>query len=380
MNSISKIAMMMLAGMCMMLGGAGCQGTQSMKTTAADWGTHDDTPVHLYTIDNGRGMIAKITNYGGIITELHVPDANGETADVVLGFDSLDDYVAGNPYFGAMVGRVGNRIAGGQFELGGNTYQLATNNGPNHLHGGEKGYDKVAWDAEPINTAKGPGLRLTYHSPDGEEGYPGAVDVQVEYVLTKDNELLVETTATCDAPTPVNIVHHSYWNLAGHDAGTILDHVLRLDCSRYTPVDGTLIPTGEIASVVGTPFDFTTATAIGKRMNQLPPSGDDPGGYDLNYCIGGYDGELRRAAQVTDPTSRRTMEVWTNMPGIQFYSGNFLDGVAGKGDGQYDTHDGFCLETQYYPDAVNKRGMPGWHDPVLHPGETYRHVMVHRFR
>lgn len=360
--------------------GQGCQGAPKMQMNEKAWGTHDGQDVSLYTLDNGRGMVAKITNYGGIVTELHVPDDEGKTTDIVLGFDTLDAYVAGNPYFGAMVGRVGNRIANGGFELDGNTYQLATNNGPNHLHGGDKGFDKVVWDGEIIGTARGPGVRLNYRSPDGEEGYPGTVNVTVDYILSFENELIVETTATADAATPVNIVHHSYWNLAGHDAGKILGHGMELDASRYTPADATLIPTGEIAPVEGTPFDFTSVKSMGRDIDQLPPAGDDPGGYDLNYAIDGANGALRRAAVVREPRSGRVMEIWTTMPGIQFYTGNFLDGVAGKDGATYGQHTGFCLETQYFPDAINKRGLEGWPNPVLRPGETYRHVMVHRFR
>jgi aldose 1-epimerase len=360
--------------------GTGCQGTATMQVMEEQWGTADGKDVRLYTLDNGRGMVARITNYGGIVTELHVPDADGETADVVLGFESLDGYLAGHPYFGATVGRVGNRIAGGRFELDGRTYQLATNNGPNHLHGGEKRFDKVVWDSEPIETDHGVGVRLWYRSPDGEEGYPGTLDVTVDYVLTDANTLRVEMTATCDAATPANIVHHSYWNLAGHDAGDVLEQTLALEASRYTPADGTLIPTGAIEPVAGTPFDFTDAKTIGADIDQLPPAGDDPGGYDLNFVLDGADGKLRRAAVAADPESGRRMEIWTTMPGIQFYTGNFLDGtLTGKGGAVYEKHGGFCLETQLYPDAVNRRGTPGWPDPVLLPGETYRHVMLHRF-
>ena len=358
---------------------AGCQGTAHMRITQEPWGTHDGSDVNLYTLDNGSGMIARITNYGGIITQLFVPDSQGEAEDIVLGFDTLQEYVESNPYFGAMVGRVGNRIALGQFELDGKQYQLATNNGPNHLHGGAKGFDKVVWNAQELNAKDGPGLRLTYQSPDGEEGYPGTVDITVDYVLTFDNELRVQMSATTDAPTPINIVHHTYWNLGGHDSGTILDHMLQLDAAHYTPADATFIPTGDITSVRQTPFDFTLRRRIGANIGKLPVQGDNPGGYDLNYIIDGFDETLRRAAKVIHLTSGRTMEIWTTMPGIQFYSGNFLDGVAGKNGSNYAKHNGFCLETQYFPDAINKRGRAGWPNAVLRPGETYRHVMVHRF-
>ena len=356
-----------------------CQENNSMSITQAHWGELNGRSVNIFTLTNNNGLVAKISNYGGIVTELHLPDDKGNTVDIVLGFDTLQEYVDSSPYFGAMVGRVGNRIAGGRFELNGKTYQLAKNNGPNHLHGGVKGFDKVIWNPTATLTDSGPLLRLTYHSPDGEEGYPSDVDVTVEYVLTNDNELRIEIMATASAPTPVNIVHHSYWNLAGHDSGSILDHTLRLDAARYTPVDETLIPTGEIVSVNATPFDFTSAKAMGEDIDQLPPSGDDPGGYDLNYIIDGSDGTLHRAALVVDPSSGRTMEIWTTMPGIQFYTGNFLNGLAGKAGAEYPIHSAFCLETQYYPDAINKIGTPGWPNPVLQPGETYRHTMVHRF-
>jgi aldose 1-epimerase len=362
----------------------GCEGSRRMQTiTEAEFGVYEDRPVKLYTLDNGSGMIAKITNYGGIVTELHVPDGAGGTVDVALGFDTLDDYIERNPYFGAMVGRVGNRIAFGRFELDGRTHQLATNNDPHHLHGGVRGFDRVLWDATRLVTEDGPGLRLVYRSADGEEGYPGTLLVTVDYVLTFDDELRVDVTATTDAPTPVNVVHHTYWNLAGHASGTILDHELTLDAARYTPADATLIPTGEIAPVAGTPFDFTEAKTIGRDIGRLPPEGDDPGGYDLNYVLDPLedddDDDLRRAARLHDPARGLVMEVWTDMPGVQLYSGNFLDDLAGKGGAVYAKHAGLCLETQCFPNAVNELHRPGWPDPVLRPGETYRHTMVHRF-
>lgn len=376
-SPLDRLAILILIAAC--LTAAGCHGPHAMAITQESWGEVDGRPVSVFTLDNGNGLVARISDYGGIVTELHMPDAKGHAADVALGFETVQEYVDGSPYFGAMVGRVGNRIAGGRFELDGQTYQLAKNNGPNHLHGGVKGFDKVIWNAQPRQTSDGPALRLTHHSPDGEEGYPGDVDVVVDYLLTHDNELRVEMTATCSAPTPINVVHHTYWNLAGHDSGTILDHLLQLDAAHYTPTDATLIPTGEIASVRGTPFDFTAPKSIGRDIEELPPSGDDPGGYDLNFVLDDADGSLRRAARVIDPATGRIMEILTTQPGIQFYSGNFLDGLAGKGGANYAKHTGFCLETQIYPDSVNKRDHAGWPDPILRPGETYRHVMVHRF-
>lgn len=358
----------------------GCQSAEmSSEMTTVPFGTHDGKDVHLFSLTNGRGSVARITNYGGIVTEFHVPDRDGNLGDVALGFDTLQEYVDANPYFGAMVGRVGNRIAGGQFTLDGEMYQLATNNGPNHLHGGEKGFDKVVWDGELRHSEDGPAVAMTYRSPDGEEGYPGNLDVTVIYTLTHDDELRVETTASTDAPTPVNIVHHTYWNLAGHDSGTILDHELMINADRYTPADSTLIPTGEIRTVANSPFDFTRMKAIGADIGDLPPSGDDPGGYDLNYVLNGRAGRLRLASKVHDPKSGRMMEIHTTEPGIQFYTGNFLGDVAGKAGAVYDKHAAFCLETQNFPDAVNKVGTPGWSSPILRPGETYHHLMVHRF-
>lgn len=354
-------------------------GCSAMSITEEPYGHVDGLPVTLYTLRNA-GLTAKITNYGGIVTELHVPDRNGNVADVALGFDTLAEYRDHNPYFGAMVGRCANRIAQGRFTLDGRTYQLATNNGPNHLHGGVKGWDKVVWEATPRRTPDGPALELRYFSPDGEEGYPGDVTATVVYTLTKGRELRIDIEATCTAPTPVNIVHHTYWNLAGHDAGTILDHELTLDCDFYTPTDATLIPTGEIAPVEGTPFDFRAGKTMGTHIADVPRAGDDdPGGYDLNYVVRGEMGALRRAARVRDPASGRVMEIWTTEPGIQFYTGNFLDGVPGKGGAIYPKHGAFCLETQRYPDAVNKEGREGWPTAILRPGQTYRHTMVHRF-
>jgi aldose 1-epimerase len=356
----------------------GCTGSRSLADQTL-YGRADDRPVHLYTLTNSSGAKVRITNYGGIVTECWMPDAAGNLADVAAGFDTLAEYQEKSPYFGAMVGRVGNRIAKGRFTLDGQTYQLATNNGENHLHGGLKGFDKVVWDAEQIDTDAGPGLRLTYTSPDGEEGYPGSLHVTVQYILTQNNTLNVITEATADEATPVNIVHHSYWNLDGHDSGTILGHELMVNADRYTPTDNTLIPTG-IASVAGTPFDFRTPKTIGRDIGQLPGDGaDNPGGYDLNFIVRGNPDEYRLAARAKGPGSGRVLEVWSNQPGVQFYSGNFLDNLPGKRGTVYPKHGAFCLETQTFPDSVNHQGDPGWPAVILRPGETYRHVMVHVF-
>lgn len=365
---------------------AGCGGTRMIDRTSFGEvrGGQTAEPVELYTLTNDSGAFVRITNYGAIVTELHVPDREGVLGDIVLGFDTVEEYVDHNPYFGAIAGRVANRIAGGRFEIDGRPYQLATNNGPNHLHGGLRGFDKVIWKGELRRTGEGPALRLTYHSPDGEEGYPGAVDVWVDYIWTHANELKVVMEATTDAPTPVNLAHHSYWNLDGHTSGTILDHELTIEADRYTPTDTTFIPTGELAPVAGTPYDFRQPKPIGRDIAQLPASGpDNPGGYDINFVVrdsgDAAPGALRLVARVRGPDSGRIMEIHADQPGVQFYSGNFLNGVAGKEGATYAKHTGFCLETQAFPDAVNRQGEPGWPDVILRPGETYRHTMIHRF-
>ncbi len=339
-----------------------------------NWGTLEGKPVKLYTLKNANGLVLKVTNYGAIITELHVPDRDGTLADVVLGFDDLDGYLKGSPYFGALVGRCANRIARGHFTLDGKEYQLATNDGPNHLHGGVKGFDKYVWDAERTDTPKGPAIRLTRTSPDGEEGYPGKVDVAVTYTLTDDDELRIEMEATTDAPTVVNLAQHTYWNLGGHDNGDILDHVAMLGARRYTPVDETLIPTGEIVEVKGTPFDFTTPKAIGRDLKAV---GGKPVGYDHNFVLNGEPDAMKPVALVLDPESGRQIELFADKPGVQFYSGNFLDGTnVGKGGAVYKQYNGFCLETQNYPDSIHHLD---WPSVVLRPGETYRHTMIVKF-
>ena len=347
--------------------------TATAAIAVAPFGRHDDTPVQLYTLTNANGLIARITNYGAIVTELHVPDREGRLADVVLGFDSLDGYLAGHPYFGAIVGRVANRIANAGFTLDGARYTLAANDAPHHLHGGLKGWDKVVWTAETAETPDGPSIELTYVSRDGEEGYPGTVTAKTVYTLTNGNELRVEMEATTDTTTLVNMAHHSYWNLAGHGSGTILDHVLTLHADRYTP--GTpMVPDGRVAAVAGTPFDFTTAKRIGQDLQR---AGGRPTGYDHNFIVNGDPNELRPVARLEDPGSGRVMTVSADQPGVQFYTGNFLDGShTGKG-ATYVRHAGLCLETQKFPNAIN---VPGWQDQVtLRRGQTYRHVTIHAF-
>jgi len=342
-------------------------------TTSAQFGTIDNTPVQLYTLTNKNGLVAKITNYGATLTELHVPDRAGTMADVVLGFDSLDGYRTGTAYFGAIVGRVANRIMNAGFTLEGKRYELAANDKPHHLHGGRRGWDKVVWNASAIDTADGPALELTYVSKDGEEGYPGTVQAKTVYTLTNANELKVEMQADADKTTLVNMAHHSYWNLGGHNSGTILDHELTLYADQYTP--GTpMVPDGRITPVKGTPFDFTSAKSIGKDLKQ---TGGSPTGYDHNFVVNGEPNQLRPVARVKDPRSGRVMTVSADQPGVQFYTGNFLNGSArGKGT-TYVQYAALCLETQKFPNAIN---VPAWQDQViLRPGQTYRHVMVHAF-
>ena len=341
--------------------------------TVAPFGKVDDTPVQLYTLTNKNGLVAKITNYGAIVTEMHVPDRNGALADVVLGFESLDAYVKGHPYFGAIVGRVANRIRNAEFTLEGKHYTLDANDKPHHLHGGKKGWDKVVWTAMASDTVEGPRLELTYVSKDGEEGYPGTVTAKTVYTLTNDNELKVEMQATTDKTTLVNMAHHSYWNLGGYNSGTILDHELTLYADQYTP--GTpMVPDGRILPVKATPFDFTSAKAIGKELKQ---AGGTPIGYDHNFVVNGVPNQFRPVARLKDPKSGRVMTVSADQPGVQFYTGNFLDGsVRGKG-ATYMQYAALCLETQKYPNAIN---VPDWQDQViLRPGQMYRHVMVHTF-
>ncbi|MDA0803862.1 MAG: galactose mutarotase [Planctomycetota bacterium] len=346
-----------------------------------DWGTVDGQPVHLWTLRNSQGMEAQITDYGTIVVSLKVPDAKGQFADVVLGRPTVQDYVDRTQYFGCTAGRCANRIAKGQFTIDGESFTVATNNGVNHLHGGVKGFDKVMWSGTGAVTRAGATLTLTYTSSDSDEGYPGEVKATVTYTLTPDNHFDVDMTATTNAPTVVNLAHHSYWNLAGQGSGDILGHTLMIPAARYTPVDATLITTGEIASVEGTPLDFRTAKPIGQDIGGYPASTDDPGGYDHNLVLDrrpAFDG-LWLSAVLTDPASGRTMGIWSNQPGIQFYSGNFLDGVPGKDGTTYNKLGALCLETQAFPDSINKQGVQGWPDVILRPGETYQHRMSHRF-
>ena len=337
--------------------------------------TLDGTPVSLYTLRNANGVEARIMTYGGIIQSLKVPDKNGKFGDVVFGYDSLDGYLTNSPYFGALIGRYGNRIAHGHFTLDGVAYQLATNNYPNSLHGGVKGFDKVVWQATPGTSAQGPTLELTYNSHDGEEGYPGNLKVKAVYTLTADNAIQLEYTATTDRDTIVNLTQHSYFNLAGQ--GDILGHEVYLNSSKFTPVDDTLITTGELKPVDGTPFDFRTPTTIGARIGQDDEQLKFGKGYDHNWVIDHPMGEMGLDARVTEPNSGRVMEVWSTEPGLQFYSGNFLDGtIVGKGGQMYQFRNAFAMEPQHYPDSPNHENFPS---VVLHPGEIYHNLISYRF-
>jgi aldose 1-epimerase len=365
----------------------------------------DTTPegqtVHRFTLTNANGVRIRAISYGGIITSLETPDRHGEMADIVLGFHDLQGYLEASPYFGAIVGRYGNRIAGGRFELGGEEFVLARNDGANHLHGGLRGFDKVVWEGETFGTEHGVGVVFRYTSPDGEEGYPGTLEVEVTYTLTDADELVVDYFATADRATPVNLTQHSYFNLAGHGAGDVLDHELRIPAERFTPVDETLIPMGELAAVDGTPFDFRTALSIGSRIDAQDEQLGFGGGYDHNFVLDGTPAEkgqggaetgaggvwaegtsadsegLVLAAEVFEPSSGRTLQILTEEPGVQFYSGNFLDGtISGKDGVVYQYRAGFCLETQHFPDSPNQVEFPS---TILHPGDEYRSRTIFRF-
>lgn len=339
--------------------------------------TADGKSVEIYSLQNPSGMVAKVMTRGATLVELHVPDREGNIADVVFGFDDVSGYESDrNQYFGCTTGRVANRIAGGKFKLDDKDYQVATNDGPNHLHGGgPRSLDKVIWKADPFATDATRGVKFSYTSPDGEEGYPGALTMEVTYTLTNDNELRIEYTATTDKATPVNLTNHAYFNLSGAGSPTVHDHLLTIHASKYTPVDETLIPTGEIASVEGTPLDFRKPTPIGERVKLL---NDAPTkGYDHNFVLDKpAEGELSTAAELHDPNSGRVLTVRTTEPGIQFYGGNFLFGQQGKNGKSYAHRSGCCLETQHFPDTVNQPNFPSI---ILKPGETYRHTCVYAF-
>ena len=351
----------------------------TVKVSKAPFGkTSDGTSVELFTLENSNGMKAKITNYGGIVTQLHVPDKDGKLGDVVLGYDKLSSYIKASPYFGCITGRYANRIAKGQFTIDGKTYQLATNNGDNHLHGGEVGFDKRVWKATEVTGIGKAGIALTYLSDDGEEGYPGDLECTVTYWLTNQNELEIEYEASTSKSTPINLTHHSYFNLAGEGSGDILNHEVELFADNYVPTDDGGIPLGKIATVKGTPFDFLTPHKIGKRIGAKDQQIEFGKGYDHNWVINDTGKALNIAARVTEPKTGRIMEVITDQPGIQFYTGNYLDGAnIGKGNKVYNHRNAFCLETQVHPDSPNQDGFP---ESILNPGEIYRHVCIYRFK
>jgi aldose 1-epimerase len=336
--------------------------------------TADGTPVDLFTIRNSRGAEVKISNYGGIVTSFKVPDRHGRMGDVVLGYDTLADYIKSSPYFGCLVGRYGNRIAKGKFNLNGSEFTLATNNGPNALHGGLKGFDKVVWTPKILATPAGPALELHYVSGDGEEGYPGALAVTALYTLTEDNGLKLDYTATTDKETVVNLTQHSYFNLAG--SGDVLRHEVMIKADKFTPVDNTLIPTGELRPVQGTPFDFSKPTPIGARIGQEDEQLKFGNGYDHNWVLSKPPGKLDVIATVYEPTTGRVLEVLSTEPGLQFYTGNFLDGtLTGKGGWVYKFRNALCLEPQHFPDSPNHPDFPS---TVLKPGQEY-HNTIYRF-
>ncbi len=357
---------------------AGCSRSakEEPKMTREPFGkTAEGAPVDLFTLSNSRGLRVAITNYGGIIVSLFTPDREGRPGDIVLGFDRLEDYLKGHPYFGAIIGRYGNRIAGGRFVLDGVEYKLARNNGENHLHGGLVGFDKKVWRPRDWSDAEGEHLELRYTSPDGEEGYPGNLQVTVTYTLNEQNQLRIDYFASTDKPTVVNLTNHSYFNLAGE--GDILGHVLRINADHFTPVDAGLIPTGELRPVKGTPFDFTEPVAIGARIEQDDEQLRFGRGYDHNFVLRGGGGSLAEAAEVYEPKTGRVLRVFTTEPGMQFYTGNFLDGsLKGKYGRIYARRTGFCLETQHFPDSPNKPQFPS---TVLRPGQTYRSTTIFEF-
>ncbi|HTL31122.1 MAG TPA: aldose epimerase family protein [Tepidisphaeraceae bacterium] len=343
-----------------------------MNISTEEFGKVDGQAIEKYTLSNNNGASASMITYGGRVTELHVPDQNGKAANIVLGFDNLRQYQEKNPYFGALIGRFGNRIAHGTFEIDGQQYKVVTNEGDKTLHGGKIGYDRRIWKATPMRAAADHvGLQLDYISPDGEEGFPGTLTCRVVYSMNERNELRIDYTATTDKPTPINLTNHSYFNLRGAGNGDILGHEMQLFASHYTPVDDTLIPTGTIAPVQATPMDFRRAQPIGSRIAQVK------GGYDHNYVLDDPKGEaMGQAARVVDRESGRTMEVHTTQPGIQFYTGNFLNGsIKGLG-GTYGKHAGFCLETQHFPDSVHHSNFPS---VILRPGEKYQQTTVYAF-
>ena len=353
--------------------------TLSMTAFSVDkkpFGKADGKDIFLYTLKNSHGMEVEISTYGGVVHALKAPDRDGKMADVVLGFDNVEDYEKQGPYFGALIGRYGNRIANGTFTLDGQTYHVPQNDGTNALHGGKKGFDKRVWDAKESSDASGQHLHLHYLSKDGEEGFPGNLNVNVTYTLNNKNELVISYEATTDKDTVVNLTNHTYFNLKGQGEGQIVDHKLMLAADRFTPVDKNLIPTGELKPVAGTPFDFRNLTEIGARINDDNEQLKLAHGYDHNWALNNSSGKMALAAKVVEPTSGRVLEVLTDQPGVQFYTGNFLNGTA-KGKGKvYNLRSGLCLETQHFPDSPNHPKFPS---TELKPGQTYKSTTIYRF-
>jgi len=350
----------------------------TMKTEKKPFGKVDGKDIELFTLTNAKGLVMSVTNYGGIVTSFLVPDKAGKMGDIVLGYNDVDSYVKNNPYFGAIIGRFGNRIGKAKFTLEGKEYTLSVNNGENTLHGGTKGFDKVVWDAKEVKTGDAVGVEFKYVSKDGEEGYPGTLNVTVTYWLTNKNEFKIDYLATTDKATVVNLTQHNYWNLGGEASGDILGEELAINADKYTPVDAGLIPTGELAAVKGTPFDFTKAAVIGSRIGADNEQLKFGKGYDHNWVLNQKKpGVMTHAATLYDPKSGRVMEVTTNEPAIQFYSGNFLDGtITGKSGKPYAFRNALCLETQHYPDSPNKPKFPS---TELKPGQTYKTTTVYSF-
>lgn len=348
-----------------------------MKIKKRPFGMVDGKPVDLFVLENSNHLEMKVTNYGGIVVSLVVPDRDGNMDDIVLGYNQLEAYVKHNPYFGAIIGRYGNRIGNAQFTLEGQKYTLAKNEGENNLHGGIKGFDKVVWDAKPVMDDDYVGLILKYLSKDGEEGFPGNLDVTVRYILNNDNEFRIDYRATTDKTTIVNLTNHSYFNLAGEGSGDILGHEVVINADRFTPVDETLIPTGELAPVEGTPMDFRIPAAIGARIDADYEQLKIGKGYDHNFVLNkDQEGAMTLAATAYEPASGRFMEVFTTEPGMQFYTGNFLNGMIGKSGKPYNFRNAFCFETQHFPDSPNKPEFPS---VVLRPGEEYKTTTIYKF-
>ena len=374
-----KRLLVAFAAITLTLPGLSARGRNTLYMPLIEKSPFGKTPsgeaVELYTLKNASNAEVRIMTYGGTVVSLKVPDRSGKPGDIVLGYETLDGYLKNSPYFGSIIGRYGNRIGKGQFSLDGKQYTLPKNNGENTLHGGIKGFDKVVWKAAEVKSKEGPALSLTYLSKDGEEGFSGNLNATVVYTLTNNNELRLEYTATTDKVTVVNLTHHSYFNLAGE--GSILQHALMINADKFTPVDAGLIPTGELRSVKGTPMDFSKPTAIGARIDQQYEQLVAGKGYDHNWVLNHSTGELSMAARVYEPSTGRVMEVLTTEPGLQFYSGNFLDGtITGKGGQVYKQRSGFCLETQHFPDSPNKPAFPS---TILKPGQQYKSTTVYKF-